>query len=241
MRGEFTVDTLTKTAAANGKGTVTLAKANGSLKAASAGSGMSQAAADIKAQYEAKLKAAYDAARATPQAQLAEPQGWWDLVAIGPIQQILNPPYLPHDVIRAGQPAYVITIMVLNPFGPSVPSACEILSNFALPYEITYQTGNVTTWQPGPASLNVEHNLTLVPGQCFYVDVLEFTGEGLDEVMYEMNVSARIFGCGENYAPDFAGFAREVIDIDPDIFRPAPGLVNGPIRFLVYGEHNPSE
>jgi hypothetical protein len=53
--------------------------------------------------------------------------------------------------------------------------------------------------------------------------------------MYEMNISARIFGCNENYAPPFAGFAREVYDIDPDMFSPAPGMGDRPIRFMVYG------
>ncbi len=230
------METLTKTASTNGHTATASAKTNGASKTKIAVASMTQTAADIKAQYEAKLQAAYDLAKATPRQQVVDPQGWWDLVAIGPIQPIANPPYLANDVIRAGEPAFVVTILVLNPFGPGIPSACDVLSNFALPFEVTYQTGNLTTWTPGPKSLNVDHDLTLVPGQCFYVDVLEFTGEGLDEQMYEMNVSARIFGCGENYAPNFAGFAREVVDIDPSLFSPAPGLVNAPIRFMVYGE-----
>jgi hypothetical protein len=224
---------------------VTVSQGNGSAATPQTAASLTRyrtTAADIKAEYEAKLQAALDEALATPRTQVVDPQGWWDLVAIGPIQPIGNPPFLANDVIRAGEPAFVVTILILNPFFPVPPfSAADVLSNFSLPFEVTYQTGNLTTWTPGPASLNVEHNSTLVPGQAFYVDVLAFTGEGLDEVMYEMNISARIFGCGGDYSPPFAGFAREVVDIDPDLFTPAPGLINAPIRFLVYGAHDPNE
>ena len=45
------------------------------------------------------------------------------------------------------------------------------------------------------APLTSEHEgLKLVPGQYFYVDGLEFTPTDRDEVMYEMNISARIYG-----------------------------------------------
>jgi hypothetical protein len=191
----------------------------------------------VKAHYTAKLEAALEEWRTGPKPAVAEPQGWWDLISIGPIQIITNPPFAPGDVIRSGEQAFVVTIVILNP-APILPlnmSPCDVLSNFALPFEVTYQTGNITTWTAGPANVNVEHNLTLSPGQCFYVDVLEFVPDEKDEVMFEMNVSARIFGCGENYAPPFACFAREVVDLDASIFTPPPGLVSAPIRYLVYG------
>lgn len=235
------MDTLVKSTGGNGHAAVASVKGNGSAMTKRAATGLSQAAADIKAHYEAKLQAAYDQARSAPKLENVDVEGWWDLIAIGPLQPIGDPPYLSNDVIRAGEPAYVVTIMLLNPFGPAVPSASDLLSNFGLPYEITYNTGNLTQWKPGPASLNVEHKDKLVPGLCFYVDVLEFNGEGLDEVMYEMNISARIFGCGGIYAPPFAGFAREVVDVDPSFWSPPPGIVDAPIRFLVYGDHDPNE
>lgn len=205
-------------------------------------------AEDVKAHYEALLKSSLDKALNAPQKEVAELQGWWDIIAFGPIQPILNPPFRPSDVIRAGEPAFIVTVLILNPF-PILPpgiSPCDILSKFALPYEITYQTGNVTTWTKAPAPLTSEKDpLYLVPGQCFYIDVLEFTPQDRDEVMYEMNISARIFGCTrhgkngkdkENYAPPFAGFAREVVEVDSSFFRPAPFLNSAPIRFLVYGD-----
>ena len=197
-------------------------------------------AAEVKAYYEAKVQSLLEKRLASPPApQVAELQPWWDVIAVGPIQLSANPPFAPSDVIRAGETAFVVTIILLNP-APILPpgiSPCDILSKFGLPYEVTYQSGNLTTWQPAGFPLTSEHDpLYLVPGQSFYVDVLEFVPNDRDEVLYEMNVSARIFGCGENYAPPFAGFAREVVDIDSSFFSPPPGLVNAPIRFMVYGD-----
>lgn len=202
-------------------------------------------AADVKAHFEAKIQSALDEAMTTgASAEVAELQGWWDLIAFGPIQvPSINGPYLPNDVIRAGEPAYIVTVLILNPFLVlnNQITVCELLSTLALPYEITYQSGNLTDWTPAPAPLTSEQDdLYLVPHQCFYVNVLEFVPYDEDEVMYEMNISARIFGCGENYAPPLAGFAREVVDFDPSFFSPAPGLIGAPIRFLVYG-NKPNE
>jgi len=200
-------------------------------------------AADVKAHFEAKVQAAHDEAMATGGPEVAELQGWWDLVALGPIQvPNINGPYLPNDVIRAGEPAYIVTVLILNPFLVlnGQITVAELLSSLALPYEITYQTGNLTNWTSAPAPLTGEREgLTLVPHQWFYVDVLEFIPRDRDEVMFEMNISARIFGCGENYAAPLAGFAREVVDFDPSFFSPPPGLVGAPIRFMVYGNPGP--
>jgi hypothetical protein len=206
-------------------------------------------AADVQAMVLAQVEAAIDKKRAEMGLEEAEPQNWWDILAIGPIQPGAGfvptgspggpGPFLPNGIIRAGEKAYIVTVLILNPLPlPQDPSIIpsEFLSTFALPYEVTYQTGNLTEWKKGPAYLNVEHYGTLIPGQAVYVDVLEFTADDKDEVMYEMNVSARIFGCGNNYAPYFAAFARETVDLDADLFSEAPGLGNRPIRFMVYGD-----
>jgi hypothetical protein len=201
---------------------------------------------DVKVQIEQVVKSAIDEAKmrraARPVVEVAEPEGWWNLYAIGPIQIIDTPgPLLPHQVIKVGETAYVATVLFLNDFLILSPgtTAADVLSNFALPYEVRYQTGNLTTWTLGEPSLNVVHSgagFNLEPQVNFYVDVLEFqaTVAGL----YEMNISARILGATPLFAnaPQFAGYARAVIDIDPDLFiSPAPGLqFDLPIRFQVY-------
>jgi hypothetical protein len=202
----------------------------------------SMASDDVQAQIEARVKSALDEAMLRYQPEIAEPQGWWNLYAIGPIQSIGVPgPLLPHQIIKVGETAFVGTILFLNPFlvvSPGVTPA-SILSNFALPYEVRYQTGNLTTWTIGPANLNVVFSgpgFNLVPGVNFYVNILSFTAT--TPGLYEMNISARLLGATPPYvnAPQFAGYARAVIDIDPDLFiSPAPGLqFDQPIRFEVY-------
>lgn len=202
--------------------------------------------ADVKAQIEAVVKSAFDEAKmrhdARPVAEVAEPEGWWNLYAIGPIQLIDIPgPLLPHQVIKVGETAFVATVLFLNDFLILTPgtTAADVLSNFALPYEVRYQTGNLTTWTLGETSMNVVHSgagFNLVPQVNFYVDILAF--EATVPGLYEMNISARILGATQPFAnaPQFAGYARAVIDIDPDLFiSPAPGLqFDLPIRFQVY-------
>lgn len=196
---------------------------------------------DVRARLGQQLQAALDEAAARHTApETAEPEGWWNLYAIGPIQPgahlagSFSGSLLPNDVIRVGQRAYVATVIILNPFGPGIPSAMEILSNFALPYEVSYGTGELTRWQPGPASLQHTGSGTLVPNSAFVVDVFDFIAQ--DPGLYEMNITARIYGCNNTIAPPFAGFARAVVNVDPDLFLfPAPGLkLDRPIRFEVY-------
>lgn len=203
-------------------------------------------AEDVKAHVEAMVKSALDEAimvrNAQTSAEIAEPEGWWNLFAIGPLQLIGIPaPLLPHQVIKVGETAFVATILYLNDFWILQPGTtpADVLSNFALPYEVRYQTGNLTTWALGPANLNVTHTgpgFNLVPGVNFYVDVLQFVAAQVG--LYEMNISARILGATPAFAnaPQFAGYARAVFDIDPELFiRPAPGLqFDIPIRFQVY-------
>jgi len=201
---------------------------------------------DVKAQVEESVKNALDEAmmirQARTTAEVAEPEGWWNLYAIGPLQPIGIPaPLPPHQVIKVGETAFVATILFLNDFLILAPgtTAADVLSGFSLPYEVRYQTGNLTTWTLGPSDLNVVHSgagFNLIPGMNFYVDILQFTGSVAG--LYEMNISARILGATPPFAkaPQFAGYARAVIDIDPDLFiSPAPGLqFDLPIRFQVY-------
>jgi hypothetical protein len=217
-----------------------------SLAVASESDLTQMAAMNVKAQIEAAVKSALDEAKmrraARTMAEVAEPEGWWNLYAIGPIQLTDIPsPLLPHQVIKVGETAFVVTILFLNDFLILTPgtTAADVLSNFALPYEVRYQTGNLTSWTLGQANMNVVHSgpgFNLIPGENVYIDVLAFTASvpGL----YEMNISARILGATSPFAnaPQFAGYARAVIDIDPDLFiSPAPGLqFDLPIRFQVY-------
>jgi hypothetical protein len=184
-----------------------------------------------------------------PKPEIADPLGWWDIFGFGPFVlgattvppgSLAGSPLLPHQVIRAGETAYVGTVIILNPVGPAAPSATDILSNFSLPFQVEYRTGNLTNWTAGPASMQANNAGTLVPGVSVYVDVMSFTAQPQDEGLYEMNISARILGCGGDYAPSFSAFATYVYDFDEDYLGSllgtgGPGFYHkNPIRFQVY-------
>lgn len=206
-------------------------------------------AEDVKRVVEAQVQTMLEKSlTGPPSAEIAEPLNWWDLYAFGPFQpgaQSVPPagftpgPLLPHQVIRRGEKAYVAAVLLLNPIGPSVPSALDILSNFGLPYEVTYGTGELKRWQPAPDSLQYESKGNyLEPGRAFYVDVFEFKAD--EPGLYEMNICARIFGCNGLTAPPFSGFATWVYDPDDDYFgsligRGGPGFYHkDPIRFQIF-------
>ena len=78
----------------------------------------------------------------------------------------------------------------------------------------------------------------LTPGVAVYVDVFSFVAQ--DASLYEMNIGARIYGCHQNPAPPFSGFATWVLDLDQDYLgsllgQGGPGFYHkSPIRFQVY-------
>jgi hypothetical protein len=188
---------------------------------------------DVEAQVYAAVETAYE--QGPPAAEAAEVMGWWDIAAYGPIQPIAaGGPLLPHAVIKAGEPAFAVAIVLLNRFQdlPGGTNAGDVLSNFALPYEVRYQAGNLTTWTLGQPDMQAVHNGNLIPGQYFYVDVLAFTGN--QPGLYEMNISARLLGAAPPNvsAPQFGAYATTVFSLDPPgLFGSAPP---GPMRFQVY-------
>ena len=217
-------------------------------QAAGAETAMGVTAEDVKAALEAKLQSALEEARAR-QPQIAEPLNWWEIYSVGPIQpgaglvppsSFFDSPLLPNKVIRAGQTAYIATVIILNPFplvqDPNIiPS--DYLSIWGLPYSVEYHTANVTDVKSGPADLNVKHTgMHLVPGQSYYVDILEFTARD-EGCVFETNICARILGC-DGYQPSaspFAGFARTTVNLDPELFFPTQELeFDNPLRFMVY-------
>jgi hypothetical protein len=188
---------------------------------------------DVEAQVYAAVETAYE--QGPPAAEAAEVMGWWDIAAYGPIQPIAaGGPLLPHAVIKAGEPAFAVAIVLLNRFQnlPGGTNAGDVLSNFALPFEVRYQAGNLTTWTLGQPDMQAVHNGNLIPGQYYYVDVLAFTGN--QPGLYEMNISARLLGAAPPNvsAPQFGAYATTVFSLDPPgLFGSAPP---GPMRFQVY-------
>lgn len=205
---------------------------------------------DVTVFWEGKVQSALAEAQTRdqdPSIQIAEPQGWWNIWAIGPLQGGLSAP--PGQIIRVGEPARVVTVIWLNAFYPT-PSACSVISNLGCSCEIRYCTGDLCSWDPAPA-FSTTRKIDLVPNRCFYVDTFQFTPRPNSTGLYEMNIFARLIGCQPGARPPFAAYATAVLDIDADIFYPPasvtpPGIPTPfpgvgprwqfdiPIRFMVY-------
>lgn len=188
---------------------------------------------DADQQILSRLQAALDEAEIRP--EIAEVRDWWDVAAYGPLQLVQSGgPLLPHRVIKVGEDAYVYAIVVLNLAQqlPTGTNAADVLANFSLPYEVRFQTGNLTTWTLAPPDMQAVRLGNFRPGQTVYFERIRFTGR--QPGLYEMNISARILGATPPYqsAPQFAGYATTVFGLDAeDLWGNRP---SGPLRFQVY-------
>jgi hypothetical protein len=213
---------------------VTVSKSVMEQAAAAAESAMRERSAyDIAAEIEARVQAKLDAAKEG--LERAELERWWDIWAIGPIQPTIGTgPVQPGCVVKQGEVAYAVSILVLNPFlplpGPS--NAAKLLSDFGLPYEVSFQTSNLTSMVPAGNDVQAAN---FVPGTYVYVNVTQLPSNLLG--MHETNILARIEGAGvPASAPQFGGFATAILDLDgPGLFGPGAGVnFNQPIRYVVY-------
>jgi len=182
--------------------------------------------ADAQAIVEARVEAAIDEGSKRVSAEIAEPQDWWNIWAMGPFQVTgIGGPLLPHKVIRVGETFSVAVVIWLNPnfILPPGISVCQFISSMTCFFNISYCTNDmcrlISAAQFSPKGIQIP----TVPNQCFYVDVQTFTaGPGTESCIYEMNICASMTGC--NAAPmPLAGFVTEVFDFDSDTFYPPPG------------------
>lgn len=196
-------------------------------------------AEDVKTMLTAQLEAAHKQAMLEAQSnvaiEIAEPEGFlaWDVFGLGPVElgagvfPFSGPPYLPNQVIRVGDTALVATILV---FGPGFTS---FITPFAVPYQISYSTGDLKSWTLAEAALQGTNSGNLIPNLPFVVDVFEFTPTRAG--LYEMNICAQILDATGGTAPPFAGFARSISKIEPLLFQPQPNvMIDTGIKFQVY-------
>jgi len=185
------------------------------------------------------------------QPEIAEPislfglYAWWNLLLAGPFQ-ILQPngPFLPHKIIKHGEPAFFLAALWRNPLGinfdPTSPSAATVMTKWT--FSLILQTINLTSVTDGP-DLPPGWPLvsTFSPGN---IDILFIPIAGLPAPrqgkpdLYEANMTVDIvapFG-----AIPFAGYSTWVLDPDnepPFLFVPpqGPRLQHDiPARFMVY-------
>jgi len=196
---------------------------------------------DIKVFWENRVQSTLKEVAQTPSEELAEPLYCWEVFGLGPYQFAgtwpwSGPSFRPNRIIRVGEKAYIVTVVYLNPNFPAPPliSCCTTLTNFAAKIQLGYHTCNTQTCTPAEPS--AMHIIQTKPGQCVYIDVLEFTPQQ-EACLYETNICARILNCRDAAVAPYAAFVRWVVDFDSDLFiGPAsPHLsFDRPIRYMVY-------
>lgn len=199
--------------------------------AVSRSGGIEVSADEVRAAIEAQIQAAYEEAMARGVPQTAGPALWWDMYAYGPFKAPLAPFPAPHQIVRLGETVFVASILYLNQAYPS-PTAAEVLATFGMPYTISWDTNNVTNLSK-EVSLSGSRTSNFVPGQAWYVDVIELKPE--HEGIHELNLRGRITGCNGELAPPFAGYATLVYEFDSSLFSlGSHSRYQGPVRFDVY-------
>lgn len=185
----------------------------------------------LKAYLDAKLESLMTRRKETPREQLAGPQYYWDLFAIGPYQA---PGLEPGRLIDLGEEATILVVVFLNPSYPAPPAvdACTDLTQHNDKIELTFITSNMQTMRPVPDLTQVVC-IPTTPGQCWYRYYWTFKPTEA-ACLYETNICARICNCNNQPLPQFAGFVRWVEDLDYDMFFGGGGWrFDRPIRFMV--------
>jgi hypothetical protein len=186
--------------------------------------------AALKAQLEAKMESIFDQ-RNKMSLELAGPQGYWDLYAIGPYQAAgLEPGRL----IELGEEATILVVVYLNPNYPPPPAqdTCTNLTQHNDKVELFFFTSNMQTMQPVP-DLTHQVCIPTTPGQCWYYYYWTFTPTQ-PACLYETNICARICNCQNQPLRQFSAFVRWVEDLDYDHLFGGGGLrFDRPIRFMV--------
>jgi len=185
---------------------------------------------------------------------------WWNLLLAGPFQPTPPDaaPFLPHKIIQAGEPAFMLAVMWRNPnpIDGQPLSASTVMS--AYDYTIWCETLNLTDVTNGPDFGPITATFGAGAFGFLNLHVIPITFPAPPEGkanLYEMNLTVDISGPVPGLP--FAGFATWVFDPDaeaafgnpfcvgwdPDIgwvcIPSVPGAPAGlqhdtPARFLVY-------
>jgi hypothetical protein len=163
----------------------------------------------------------------------------FDVVATSPIQFGGPPPYQPSKVIAAGEQAFIIALIFVNPtvnipLGWAVPATVQLGGRT---WRMTLDQGNLTTG--GVLPQQVQTATFTSPAAAFtpVIFSLATPNPGPDPALIEANVTVDIVDPAQPYA----AFATTFLDVDND-----PGFLGVPVnagfrhelpnRYLIYSE-----
>jgi hypothetical protein len=164
----------------------------------------------------------------------------FDVVATSPIQFGGPPPYQPSKVIAAGEPAFIVALIFVNPtvnipLGWAIPATVQLGGRT---WRMTLDQGNLTTGTVLPRQVTTatfgSPAATITP----VVFSLATPNPGPDPALIEANVTVDIVDPAQPYA----AFATNFLDVDNDPgFLGVPATPAGfrhelPNRYLIYSE-----
>jgi hypothetical protein len=161
---------------------------------------------------------------------------YWNCLTIGPIQFIGNPPYLPNKIIRAGNPAFMVGVVWVNPApgpGASLPGT-TVLGGRS--YRVRFETMNLTTVSNGPDTTFTGTFSSPAPVITPFLWSMPTPDPGLNPALYEINLTADITLGGQ----PVAAFSTWHFDLDTEpsflgLPTQTPGMQGErPARVLIY-------
>ena len=164
----------------------------------------------------------------------------FDVAATSPIQFGGPPPYQPSKVIAAGEPAFIVAFIFVNPavnipLGWAVPASIQLGGRT---WRMTLDQGNLTTGTVLSHQVTSATFATPAATLTPVVFSLATPNPGPDPWLIEANVTVNIVNPGQPYA----AFATNFLDIDNDpgfLFVPpaSAGFRHElPNRYLIYSD-----
>ena len=157
----------------------------------------------------------------------------FDVATTSPIQITGFPPYQPSKVIAAGELAFLVVFMFINPMPTPFPPPTVQLGGRS--WRLTLDLANITTMSSTKLVQSGTYGAP-APSLSFAIFTLPTPDPGLDAAVYEANVTFDITDPGQPYA----AFATNFFDVDADpAFLFVPPSVpqwrhDTPNRYLVY-------
>lgn len=164
----------------------------------------------------------------------------FDVVATSPIQFGGPPPYQPSKVIAAGEQAFLIAFIFVNPtvnipLGWAIPATVQLGGRT---WRMTLDQGNLTTGGVLPQQVQTATFTSPAATITPVIFSLATPNPGPDPALIEANVTVDIVDPAQPYA----AFATNFLDVDNDpSFLGAPPTSAGwrhelPNRYLIYSE-----
>ena len=164
----------------------------------------------------------------------------FDVVATSPIQFGGPPPYQPSKVIAAGEQAFLIAFIFVNPtvnipLGWAIPATVQLGGRT---WRMTLDQGNLTTGGVLPQQVQTATFTSPAATITPVIFSLATPNPGPDPALIEANVTVDIVDPAQPYA----AFATNFLDVDNDpSFLGVPATAAGfrhelPNRYLIYSE-----